>query len=53
MTRGHDCCETVQRLAHGAAEYKKLIESVELTDVSSSVAMEKLKSTMALPHDYV
>lgn len=32
--------------------YKKLIKSVELTDVSSSFAMEKLKSTTALPLDY-
>ena len=35
------------------AVYKKLIKSVELTDVSSSFAMEKLKSTTALPLDYV
>lgn len=34
------------------AVYKKLIKSVELTDVSSSFAMEKLKSTTALPLDY-
>ncbi len=34
------------------AVYKKLIQSVELTDVSSSFAMEKLKSTTALPLDY-
>jgi len=32
--------------------YKKLIKNVELTDVSSSFAMEKLKSTTALPLDY-
>jgi len=35
------------------AVYKKLIKSVELTDVSSSFAMEKLKSTTALPLDYI
>lgn len=34
------------------AVYKKLIKNVELTDVSSSFAMEKLKSTTALPLDY-
>lgn len=34
------------------AVYKKLIKSVELTDVSSSFAMEKLKATTALPLDY-
>jgi Lrp/AsnC family transcriptional regulator len=32
--------------------YKKLIKNVELTDVSSSFAMEKMKSTTALPLDY-
>jgi Lrp/AsnC family transcriptional regulator len=34
------------------AVYKKLIKSVELTDVSSSFAMETLKATTALPLDY-
>jgi len=34
------------------AVYRKLIKNVELTDVSSSFAMEKLKSTTALPLDY-
>jgi Lrp/AsnC family transcriptional regulator len=33
--------------------YKKLVKSVELQDVSSSFAMEVLKSTTALPLDYV
>jgi Lrp/AsnC family transcriptional regulator len=35
------------------AVYKRLIKSVELQDVSSSFAMEVLKSTTALPLDYV
>ncbi len=35
------------------AVYKRLIKSVELHDVSSSFAMEVLKSTTALPLDYV
>jgi Lrp/AsnC family transcriptional regulator len=34
------------------AVYKRLIKSVELQDVSSSFAMEVLKSTTALPLDY-
>jgi len=33
--------------------YKKLIQVVELFDVSSSFAMEELKYTTALPLDYV
>jgi Lrp/AsnC family transcriptional regulator len=33
--------------------YKKLVKSIELQDVSSSFAMEVLKSTTALPLDYV
>jgi Lrp/AsnC family transcriptional regulator len=33
--------------------YKKLVKAVELQDVSSSFAMEVLKSTTALPLDYV
>jgi len=33
--------------------YKKLVRSIELQDVSSSFAMEVLKSTTALPLDYV
>lgn len=32
--------------------YKKLVRSIELQDVSSSFAMEVLKSTTALPLDY-
>ena len=32
--------------------YKKLIKKVELTDVSSSFAMERIKYTTALPLDY-
>ena len=35
------------------AVYKRLIRSVDLQDVSSSFAMEVLKSTTALPLDYV
>ena len=34
------------------AVYKKLIQDVELFDVTSSFAMEQLKSTTALPVDY-
>ncbi|AMO23305.1 Lrp/AsnC family transcriptional regulator [Ramlibacter solisilvae] len=34
------------------AVYKRLIRAVELQDVSSSFAMEVLKSTTALPLDY-
>ncbi len=33
--------------------YKKLIERVDLLDVSSSFAMERIKSTTALPLHYV
>lgn len=33
--------------------YKRLIKAVDLQDVSSSFAMEVLKSTTALPLDYV
>jgi len=33
--------------------YKKLIQKVELSDVSSSFAMEKIKCTTELPLDYV
>jgi Lrp/AsnC family transcriptional regulator len=33
--------------------YKKLVSSIALQDVSSSFAMEVLKSTTALPLDYV
>lgn len=33
--------------------YKRLIERVELSDVSSSFAMEQLKYTTALPLEYV
>ena len=32
--------------------YKKLIKKVQLTDVSSSFAMERIKYTTALPLDY-
>ena len=35
------------------AVYKRLIKAAELQDVSSSFAMEVLKSTTALPLDYV
>jgi Lrp/AsnC family transcriptional regulator len=35
------------------AVYKKLIGSVEFLDVSASFALETLKSTTALPLDYV
>jgi len=35
------------------AVYKRLIKAVELQDVSSSFAMEVLKSTTELPLDYV
>ena len=35
------------------AVYKRLIKAVDLQDVSSSFAMEVLKSTTALPLDYV
>lgn len=35
------------------AVYKRLIAAVELSDVSSSFAMEKIKSTTALPLTYV
>ncbi len=35
------------------AVYRKLINSVELFDVSSSFAMEQMKFTTALPLDYV
>jgi Lrp/AsnC family transcriptional regulator len=34
------------------AVYKRLIRSIELSDVSSSFAMEELKFTTALPLDY-
>jgi Lrp/AsnC family transcriptional regulator len=34
------------------AVYKKLIKVAELSDVSSSFAMERLKYTTALPVDY-
>ncbi|MCB4365153.1 Lrp/AsnC family transcriptional regulator [Hydrogenophaga taeniospiralis] len=37
--------------AYGAV-YKRLIRSIELSDVSSSFAMEELKFTTALPLDY-
>ena len=33
--------------------YKRLIDRVELSDVSSSFAMERIKFTTALPLDYV
>ena len=35
------------------AVYKRLVKAVDLQDVSSSFAMEVLKSTTALPLDYV
>ena len=34
------------------AVYKRLIQAVDLTDVSSSFAMERIKFTTALPLDY-
>ena len=34
------------------AFYKKLISKIELSDVSSSFAMEQIKFTTALPLDY-
>ena len=33
--------------------YKRLIESIDFTDVSSSFAMERIKYTTALPIDYL
>lgn len=33
--------------------YKRLIESIDFTDVSSSFAMERIKYTTALPVDYL
>lgn len=35
------------------AVYKRLIKMAELSDVSSSFAMERIKSTTALPLEYV
>ena len=35
------------------AAYKRLIQSADLSDVSSSFAMERIKFTTALPLDYV
>ncbi|MDH3232517.1 MAG: Lrp/AsnC ligand binding domain-containing protein, partial [Alphaproteobacteria bacterium] len=35
------------------AVYKRLIKAADLADVSSSFAMEKIKSTTALPLTYV
>ena len=35
------------------AVYKRLIEAADLSDVSSSFAMERIKFTTALPLDYV
>lgn len=35
------------------AVYKRLIRKIDLTDVSSSFAMERIKYTTALPLDYV
>jgi Lrp/AsnC family transcriptional regulator len=32
--------------------YKKLVQSADLADVSSSFAMEQIKYTTALPLDY-
>ena len=34
------------------AVYKRMIREVELSDVSSSFAMEQIKYTTALPLDY-
>ena len=42
----------VPDLAAFDAFYKRLIQKVELSDVSSSFAMERLKYTTALPLDY-
>ena len=41
--------EVVSDMAAYDAFYRKLISSVELTDVSSSFAMEQIKFTTALP----
>lgn len=35
------------------AVYKRLIQAADLTDVSSSFAMERIKYTTALPLDYI
>ena len=35
------------------AVYKRLIKAADLSDVSSSFAMERIKFTTALPLDYV
>ncbi len=35
------------------AVYKRLIQAMDLTDVSSSFAMERIKFTTALPLDYI
>ena len=42
----------VPDIEHYDSFYKKLISSIELTDVSSSFAMEQIKYTTALPLDY-
>ncbi len=43
----------VPDIASYDAFYKRLIEEVDLQDVSSSFAMEEIKYTTALPLDYV
>lgn len=43
----------VQDIAGYDRVYKRLIERIELNDVSASFAMETIKSTTALPLDYV
>ena len=42
----------VSDIAHYDAVYKKLISSVELSDVSSSFAMEQIKFTTRLPLEF-
>lgn len=43
----------VPDIASYDAVYKRLIKAAELSDVSSSFAMERIKYTTALPVDYV
>ncbi|MCF6200135.1 MAG: Lrp/AsnC family transcriptional regulator [Hyphomicrobiaceae bacterium] len=43
---------TVSDIAHYDSVYKQLISRIELTDVSSSFAMEQIKYTTKLPLDF-
>lgn len=43
----------VSDIAGYDAVYKRLIQSAELSDVSSAFAMERIKFTTALPLDYI